>query len=497
MRRFLSLALAACLFVPAFAQAPAGRQDSKERAAEILKKIEAAIQQESERSRAEILELVRQELRGAAPQAAPQARKGLAGSIEKAKAAVTTDLLKKHATFLAGDELEGRCAGYPGADKASEYIADVFKKAGLAPAGDNGTYFQKFRLVGKDARNVIGVIQGTDPDLKNEVVVLGAHYDHVGTADQRDFGRLGGKGDDTIWNGADDNGSGTSCVLALAQAFGEGGLAARRTLVFMCFSGEEAGLVGSRYYTKNPTVGTIEKTVFMLNLDMVGRNPSKPIEIHGVGSAEGGVIKKAVEHAVAASGLKAKINEAVTLMGGDSDHSSFAAARVPFAFFFSGFHADYHRPSDHPDKLAYDNMVKVSTTSLDILLGIANADERPKFSGKTRPSFQMPEMEPPPQTRRMGVTVQELDDADCNALKLEAAQGGLRVDAVQAGSAAEKAAVKVGDVVLSVAGVTLPRGSTRDELRKVLNDKVKPGKEVEIVVLRNGERVTLKGKWSE
>ena len=97
----------------------------------------------------------------------------------------------------------------------------------------------------------------------------------------------------------------------------------------------------------------------------------------------------------------------------------------------------------------------------------------------------------------MGVTVQELDDADCDALKLEAGQGGLRVDAVQAGSAAEGAAVKVGDVILSVAGVPLPRGATRDELRKVLNDKVKPGKEVDIVVLRKGERVSLKGKWSE
>jgi hypothetical protein len=244
-------------------------------------------------------------------------------------------------------------------------------------------------------------------------------------------------------------------------------------------------------------VGTIDKTVFMLNLDMVGRNPTKAMEIHGVGSAEGGVIKKATERAVAASGLKAKLNEAVTLVGGDSDHSSFADKRVPFAFFFSGFHADYHRPSDTPDKLAYDNMVKVCVTSMDMLLEIAGLDERPKFSGRSKPSLQLPDLDPPPQTRRMGVTVQELDDADCDGLKLEAGQGGLRVDAVQAGSAAEGASVKVGDVILAVAGAPLPRGSTRDELRKVLTEKVKPGKEVDIVVLRKGERVTLKGKWSE
>jgi len=494
MRRLLTLALVAALFTPVFAQP----QDSKERAAEILKKIEQAIQQESERSRAELLELVRQELRGTKTDPAVEGRKPAAApSTEKARGIVTTDLLKKHAGFLAGDDLEGRCAGYPGCDKAADYIAESFKKSGLKAAGDNGTWFQKFRLGGKDTKNVIGLIEGTDPALKSEYVVVGAHYDHVGTAEQRDFGRMGGKGDDTIWNGADDNGSGTTCVLALAQMFGEGGLAARRTIVFMCFSGEEAGLVGSRFYTRNPLGGSIDKTVFMLNLDMVGRNPTKPIEVHGVGSAENGVIRKAVERAVAASGLKAKLNDAVTLMGGDSDHSSFAEKRVPFTFFFSGFHADYHRPSDHPERLAYDNMVKVSLTSMDILLDMANLEERPKFSGKAKPALTLPDLEPPAQSRVLGVTVQELDDADCNSLKLAPDQGGLRVDAVRPGMAAAGAGIKVGDVVLAVAGSTLPRGGTRDELRRVLTDKVKPGKEVDVVVLRSGERVVLKAKWSE
>lgn len=483
MRRLSWFAIFALLLSPLVAQ------DSKERAAEILKKVDAAIQQQSERTRAEILDLVRRELRGTAPAAAP--------STEAAKRAITTELLKKHAAYLASDELEGRCAGYPGADKAAEYIADVFKKAGLKPAGDGGTYFQKFRLVGKDAKNVIGLIEGTDPLLKGEVVIVGAHYDHVGTADQRDFGRMGGRGDDTIWNGADDNGSGTTCVLALAQAFGEGALTARRTMIFMGFSGEEAGLVGSRHYAKNPVGGSIDKTAFMLNLDMVGRNPTKPMEIHGVGSAEGGVIRKAVERAVAASGLKAKLNDGVTLIGGDSDHSSFADKRVPYSFFFSGFHPDYHRPSDHPEKLAYDNMVKVATTSMDILLDMANLDEKPRFTGRPKPSLNLPDLEPAIPSRVMGVTVQELDDADCNGLKLATDQGGLRVDAVRAGMAAERAGVRVGDVILTLAGVTLPRGSTRDELRRVLAEKVKPGKEVDIGVLRAGERVVLKGKWTE
>jgi len=494
MRPFRPLVFALALLVPASAGAG---QDSSDRAAEILKKIDSVIQEESVKSRRAILDLVRQELRGSEASPRPKANPLPASpSAEKAKAVLTVDLLKKHATYLASDDLEGRCAGYPGCDKAAVYIVDAFKKAGLKPGGDAGGYTQKFQLMGRDTQNVIGLIEGSDPELKGEVVVIGAHYDHVGTPETRDFGRMGGKGDDTIWNGADDNASGTTCVMALAQAFGQSGLSARRTIVFICFSGEEAGLVGSRYYTKHPLV-PLEKHAFMLNLDMVGRNPTKPVEIHGVGSAEGGVIRKAAEHAVAASGLKAKLNEAVTLVGGDSDHSSFADKRVPFAFFFSGFHADYHRPSDHADKLAYDNMVKVAATSMDMLLEIGNLDEKPKFSGRTRPSLTLPDLESATPPRRLGVTVQELDDNDCDALKLPAEQGGLRVDAVQAGSAAEGAGVKVGDVVLSLSGTTLPRGGTREELRKLLTDKVRPGKESEIVVLRKGEKVALKAKWTE
>ena len=493
MRRFLALALFAALLSPVFALEP---QDSKDRASDILKKIDAAIQQESERTRAALLDLVRQELRGTRTEPRPEGKGRPAGSVENAKQLVTLDLLKKHASYLASDELEGRCAGYPGCDKAADYIAEVFQKAGLKPSGDAGSYFQKFRLGGKDTKNVIGVIEGSDPELKKEVVVVGAHYDHVGTSEQRDYGRLGGKADDTIWNGADDNGSGTTCVLALAKAFGEGGLTTRRTLVLMCFSGEEAGLVGSRYYTKHPIV-PIGQHAFMLNLDMVGRNPTKPIEIHGVGSAEGGVIRKAVEHAVTASGIKAKLNDAVTLLGGDSDHSSFADKRVPYAFFFSGFHADYHKPSDHAEKLAYDNMLKVAGTAMDILIEMGNLDEKPKFAGRSKPSFNLPDAESATPPRRMGVTVQELDDSDCDGLKLAAEQGGLRVDALQPKSAAEAAGVQVGDVILSIAGVTLPRGGTREELRKTLISKVKPGKDVDLVVLRKGERVTLKAKWSE
>jgi hypothetical protein len=495
MRFLLTLAAVASCFVPG-----AVAQDEKKND-ELLKKIDQALQAERERLRTEVLDIVRQELKGTGATPKPRVpdrpvAPAVAASVEKAKALVTTDVLKKHAYFLADDALEGRCSGYPGCNKAADYIADLMKKAGLAPAGDEGTYFQKFKVKGRETKNCVGLLEGTDADLKKEYVVIGAHYDHVGTAEQDDFGRMGAGGDDTIWNGADDNGSGTTTVLAVIKAFTEGGLKTRRSIVFILFSGEEAGLIGSRHYCKNP-IAPIGQHVYMLNLDMVGRNPQKPMEVQGVGSGEGGGLRKIVERACEKSGLKAKITDQVTLLGGDSDHSSFRDKKVPYTFFFSGFHRDYHRPSDTADKLSYDQLQKVAGTSIDILLDVAALDERPKWAGKTPGGLQVPDVDPATPPRRLGVTVQELDPAECDALKLEAGQGALRIDAVHGGSSAETAGIRTGDHILSIAGEKLPRSGAREALRVALTDRVKPNKETEIIVLRKGERVTLKAKWTE
>ncbi|HXG59948.1 MAG TPA: M20/M25/M40 family metallo-hydrolase [Planctomycetota bacterium] len=479
MRRRFALLLAFAIAVGGSAARP---QDASET---VRRRVDRALEEETRRIRAEILELVRRELRG-----------GDAAALERACAKVTEERLRRHAEYLASDELEGRAAGYPGNDKAAEYIAKVFKEAGLAPAGDGTTFFQKFRVGGRDTRNVLGAFEGSDPELQKEVVLLGAHFDHVGTADQRDFGRLGGTGNpDRIWNGADDNASGTSVLLAVAEAFGETGLRARRTIVFAAFSGEEAGLLGSRHYTQHP-YRPIDRHVFMLNLDMVGRNPQKPVQIQGVGSAEGGAVRAIVERAVERAGLKARIEDEVTLLGGDSDHSSFRDRGVPYAFFWSGFHADYHRPSDHAEKLAYDNMARVGCAAVHILYEVGRLEPRPRFAPQARRPFGLPGLGAP-SGRRLGVTVQELDDAACEELKLEAGQGGLRVEVVHPGGAAEGAGVKAEDVILSVAGTALPREGARERLREVLADKVKPGEPVDVVVLREGRRVTLKAQWDK
>lgn len=463
---------------------------AQDREAELRRRIEKAVVEEVERLRADLAEIVRRELRGPVAPATP--------GLEAACARVTADLLREHATFLAGDDLEGRAAGFPGNDKATEYISDVMRKAGLKPAGDGGSYYQKFRMAGRETRNCLGLLEGTDPELKNEIVVVGAHHDHVGTADQPNWGRLGrAEGGDRIWNGADDNASGTSSVLGVIRAFGEGGVRTKRSILFMTFSGEEAGLLGSEYYMRHP-LAPVDQHVFMLNLDMVGRNPQKPMEIHGVGSAEGGVLRRVVERSVERSGLKAKLHEQVALVGGDSDHSSFQSRRIPFCFFFSGFHADYHRATDHPEKLAYDNMVKVAHSAVYILEEVANAVERPRFMGRSGGAFKFADPgEAPGPTRRLGVTVAELDDAECGKLGLEAGRGALRVDGVAEGSVAAAAGILPGDFIVSMAGVELPRLESRSRLRETLDGKVKPGKPAAVGLLRGGRPLTLQATWKD
>jgi len=492
MRRLAAILAAGILSLGIPAASVPAAQARQDQEAELLRKVEEALRRQTERSRAELLDLVRRELGGTAAPAA---------AVEAARARVTADLLRPHVEALAADEMEGRNAGFPGCDKAAEYIAGIMKEAGLRPAGDEGTYFQKFRLLGRTTRNVVGLLEGADPALRKECVVLGAHYDHVGTMGQGNMGRLGGaRGDDTIYNGADDNASGTAALLAAAAALGREGYRPRRTLVFVAFSGEEEGLLGSRHYTNHPPV-PLDQHVLMINLDMVGRNSERPVEIHGAGSAEGGALRKAAEAAVGRSGLKARIHDQVKLLMGDSDHASFGSRRIPFVFFFSGFHSDYHRVTDHADRVHYDNLARVAQTALLLAVDVADAAERLKFSGAGLANpFRLPDFnfgEPPRSGRMLGVTVQELDGAECDALGLDGGQGALRVENVHAGGAAAGAGMQPGDVLLGIAGVKLPRSGPRDHLRRVLAEKVRPGAEVVLSVLRKGETLTLKAKWSE
>lgn len=303
-----------------------------------------------------------------------------------------SDTIKMFATELASDKYEGRNAGYKGNNKAAEYIASEFKKAGLIPQGElnaNGvrTYYQLFSFrsfyTGSESlisQNVIGMIEGSDPLLKHEIVVIGAHYDHVGRVDQGiHLGRVdGGIDSDDIYNGADDNASGTATMMTIALAIKSGKIQTKRSIVFVAFSAEESGLFGSKHYCLHP-VAPISDHVFMINLDMIGRNPNEPVEIKGIGSARGVIVNGIIVKATHEQKLSAVLDNGSNIDGGDSDHSSFMGVGVPFIFLFTGFHQDYHRVTDHADKLDYDHMSLIAKTVTQIVVDVANLENRLEF----------------------------------------------------------------------------------------------------------------------
>jgi hypothetical protein len=236
-------------------------------------------------------------------------------------------------------------------------------------------------------QNVVAICEGSDPVLKNEYVAIGAHYDHVGIGDKPING-------DAIYNGADDDGSGTVSVMALAEAFAKGP-PPKRSILFVWHCGEEKGLWGSRYFTENPTV-PLKQIVTQLNIDMIGRskkigdtNPknaelSGPNEIYVIGSKMMSSQLGELSEAVNKSFLKLSFNykyddpKDPNRFFFRSDHFNYAQKGIPIIFYFDGVHEDYHQPSDSPDKIDYLKMEKVARTIYVTGLTIANLPARPK-----------------------------------------------------------------------------------------------------------------------
>lgn len=425
---------------------------------------------------------------------------------------VTEEKFKKHLGYLASDELEGRLSGYPGNDTATEYIAAIFKEAKLKPVGDadsNGkpTYFQHFKLPRKNpktkedlwTRNCVGLLEGSDEKLKKEIVVLGAHHDHVGKFGQLNISQLGlvkkddeGKIIDDIWNGACDNGSGASTVITLVQAVGKSNLRAKRSILFMTFSGEEWGLLGSKHYVLHP-IFPLNETVAMINLDMVGRgNNTKPSLAYGMKTAEKDFFMNIVEKASKLTGLKVSYGDEVIFA---SDSASFRRANVPtMGFSQNGAGSKdqyYHRVNDHADRIDYDYITLLGKTCLVTLFEIANSAETPKWSNLPLPKSSEGRI-------RLGITPGDLSESEAKAIKLAKDQGAIKIDEVDQGSAAERAGIKPGDIMVTFAGKTFPKD---DEVSKLFDYYKDIKREVEypIEVYRKAkteyEKVTLKISW--
>ena len=262
-------------------------------------------------------------------------------------------------SFLASDKLKGRGTGTKEELKAAKYLAKQMKKAGLAPKGNNGSYLASFTFhkasdphggmsdgPSLSSNNVVGYLDNG----AEYTVVVGAHYDHLGLG--HDHNSLDPEPDGKIHNGADDNASGTSGVLELARLLSKNGIKEQHNYLFICFSGEELGLVGSKRYTENPTIN-LTKVSYMINMDMIGRlTPEKGIVIGGVGTAPDFV------PAIKALPFDYKIKQDSAGVG-PSDHTSFYLKNIPVLFFFTGQHGDYHKPTDDVALIQYEGVGKV------------------------------------------------------------------------------------------------------------------------------------------
>jgi Peptidase family M28/PDZ domain/PA domain len=330
------------------------------------------------------------------------------------------------------------------------------------------------------AKNVVGVLPGSGP-FADETIVIGAHYDHLGTSSQGSLGGAAAAG--KVHFGADDNASGTTGLLELARRFGEMKNRYGRRIVFVAFSGEEMGLHGSKHYADHP-ITPIEKTVFMLNMDMIGRAATveemgkKKLRViaSGVGSSDN--FAKLVDAVNAKVDFKLMKTEPGT---GPSDHQSFYLKKVPVLFIHTGTHKDYHKPTDTPDKAELTGIAKIADFCEAIAAHIATLPEKPNYL-VTKGRWSDPTDTSPRQMAnmpRLGLMPGNYDDE---------ADKGVLVEDVLPGGAAEAGGVKAGDFVIDIAGK--PVKNIDDYMAALAAQK--PNVEIEITVLRKKDKMKLK-----
>ena len=391
------------------------------------------------------------------------------GSNNRAEpAAIRADI-----AYLASDALEGRGTGTAGNDSAAAYIARRFRALGLTPL-DTGfeEHFIAHPVTPHSAaprslptQNVVALLPGRDASLRGQFVIVGAHYDHLGRSTE---GALDPDRKNAIRRGADDNASGTAAVLELARL-----LAAsppRRSIVFVAFSGEELGLLGSEYFVSNSPI-PLDSSVAMVNFDMVGRLREDKLIVYGVGTAT--ELPSLLDSANVATQRHWRSSLRITALGdgyGPSDHSSFYARNVPVLHFFTDLHEDYHRASDVVSKINATGEAHVVEVAQNVIRSIA---DRP-----TRLTFVRGAAPPVASTR-------EGSDVYLGSIPDMTGGGqGLRLTGIRAGSPAEQAGLVSGDVVVEFAG--RPVKDLYDFSDALYSHK--PGDTVSVVVLRNGDR---------
>jgi hypothetical protein len=342
---------------------------------------------------------------------------------------ITVADLDRHLGYLAHEGLEGREAGSHGGRLAGDYLASEMQRIGLSPAGDQKTYQQTFA---PNYRNLLGLAAGADPVLRREVIVVCAHYDHVGYGSARTSRGPWGY----VHPGADDNASGTAGLLELAEALMLLGERPKRTVLFVLSDAEEKGLLGMRYWFAHPTL-PVERVVFGLDLDMIGRVRKDMLNIYGSRTAAG------LRRLVSAQNEPALQLAFPWLMKGNGDHWLFFERGIPVLLFNSGEHEDYHRPSDRLEKLNQADERRVVRLAFSVLHELVQRPQTLSFREASR--HETPEAEkavcetPGRIVDRLGVECDPLGEAPV-------------VSQVVPGSAADAAGVRPHDRVLRMGG---------------------------------------------
>jgi len=377
--------------------------------------------------------------------------------------------IRRDIEYLASPALAGRFTGSPGNDSAAAYIARRYAAMGVQSVSPG--YLQRFearppahngQIVSLPTQNVLGVVRGTDPTLRNQYIVVGAHFDHLGdntmfAADPRASGlRLG----------ADDNASGSAAVLELARLIAR--TPTKRSVIFAHFSGEEEGTLGSMYMAEHMPV-PIDSVDAMLNFDMVGRMKDDRLIVFGVATSPElpGIVANA----------NATVHLNVTAQGdgdGPSDHASFYLKNMPVLHFFTDTHEDYHKVGDTPDKINAAGEARVVALAERALRAIADRPTRLTF-------VRVPSTAKASSSNNSNVYLGSIPDMAGSETP------GMRLSGVSAGSPAEIGGLKTGDLIVVFDGKPV---KDLYEYSDALYSH-KPGDEVDIVVLRDGQRITL------
>lgn len=381
-------------------------------------------------------------------------------ALRAALESISSAEMRQHIDTLANDTFEGREAGTRGGHAAANYLVPYLQQAGLKPAGENGSYMQAF---GANFRNILGVLEGSDPTRRHEVILIGAHYDHVGYGNSSNsYGPYG-----HIHNGADDNASGTAALLELIGAFSRLEQAPKRTVLFALWDGEEKGLLGSKHWIEHLRGGQ-PRPLLAFNIDMIGRLRDNTLTVLGARTSPG--LRRLIAEANDVQPLALQYSWKLER---DSDHWSFLTNQTSVLMFHTGLHNDYHRPSDDAEKVDAAGIERVTRLAFRVLHTLAESEQPIPFRAvalQETVALQKQREQPlAPLPGRLGIQWSPQND-----------NGAIIVTGVRADSAAARGGVRRGDRIVAVQDEAI---TADDFAARVLA----ASKQISLSVLREGE----------